>query len=196
MLKPPVLALDLDGVVADYVPAIKQITAERFNVPLASLSDPATYSLQDSGWGFSPDMTYFQVHADAVEEYELYSNLPVMPGAVEAVKGLVDLGVSIHIITSRFVVHGQHRKVVSQTVEWLDKIGLPYNDISFLKDKASVKASLFVDDAPSNITSIRESGSEVLIFDASYNLDMPGPRASNWNEAYAFIVDYLRLRKE
>lgn len=191
----PVLALDLDGVVADYVPTIKKITAERFGVSLADLTDPKTYSLQESGWGFTPDMTYFQVHADAVEEHELYANLPVMPGAVESVKALAAQGVSIHIITSRFVVHGQHRKVVSQTVEWLDKIDLPYNDISFLKNKASVKASLFVDDAPSNVYSIRESGSEVLVFEASYNHDVPGPRASNWNEAYDFIVDYLHLQK-
>ena len=65
---------------------------------------------------------------------------PPIPGAAEALWRLSDAGVWIRIITHRLCVNWGHAIAVADTVEWLDRTGIPYRDICFLGRKPEVEA--------------------------------------------------------
>lgn len=186
------MGIDLDEVCAKYVDYFKGVTSRALGVPIEELPPPISYSFKESGWGFESEDHFRQVHGEAVEE-GLYEELAQIPGASETLWRLNDEGYENHVITSRFVNHRQNAIVLSQTAKWLDKEDIPYRSISFTSKKELFDADLFIDDSPSNIKKLRENGKNVLIYTAPYNVDIPGPRASNWNEVYAFIKENYPL---
>jgi beta-phosphoglucomutase-like phosphatase (HAD superfamily) len=52
-----------------------------------------------------------------------------------------------------------------------------------MPDKAAVNADVYVEDSPSNIKQLVAAGADVIIFENSTNLDVPGERARDWTEA-------------
>lgn len=181
------LGLDLDNVTLKYTDAIRRYTAEEFGVAPETLADPKFYSMFQSGWGFESEDHFRQVHAAAVLR-GLYTQLEPMPGASEALWALSDSGVHIHIITSRFVVHGQHSRVIADTAQNLEDLNIPFRGITFEADKKQVNADLYIDDAPYNVEALRAAGKNVLVFDAPYNRHVDGPRANNWTEARDYVL--------
>ena len=63
--------------------------------------------------------------------------------------------VRVRIITHRLFIPRFHETAINQTVEWLDKYGIPYWDLCFMKDKAGVGADLYIEDSPTNIKALR-----------------------------------------
>jgi len=47
---------------------------------------------------------------------------------------------------------------VSQTIDWLDKNGIPYWDLCFMKAKEQVGANIYIEDNPSNVEKLRQEG--------------------------------------
>ena len=99
-------------------------------------------------------------------------------------------------ITHRLCVNWGHHAAATDTIEWLDgtrggrragRPRIPYRDICFIGDKPDVGADLYIDDAPHNVEGLRSAGRRCIVFDASYNHHVPGPRARNWDEAYELV---------
>lgn len=189
----PVLGLDLDGVCADYSVALRaHVAASRGLDPdhcRAELPDPQHFSLVASGW-FQSDAEYRAAHAEAVAA-GLFATMTPIAGASEALWRLSDAGVHIRVITHRLMTGGGHRRAVSDTVTWLDHIRIPYSDLCFAGDKAQIGADLYIDDAPHNIAALRAVGCPTIVFNQPYNQGVGGPRALNWVEAEAMIVEAL-----
>jgi beta-phosphoglucomutase-like phosphatase (HAD superfamily) len=51
-----------------------------------------------------------------------------------------------------------------------------------------------VEDGPHNIEALRAGGHQVIVFDASYNRHLGGPRARDWEEAEAMVLDLAAAR--
>jgi 5'(3')-deoxyribonucleotidase len=114
--------------------------------------------------------------------------MPVIAGAAESLWRLSDAGVWIRVITHRLYVNWGHATAIADTVEWLDRVRIPYRDICFMGDKPEVGADLYIDDAPHNVTALRESGNRVVLFDAPYNQAVTGLRARNWTECEQMVL--------
>ena len=182
-----VLGVDLDGVVGDHTRRFRDIMAELRGV------DPETMPLERSWdfheWGFGPD-EYSHYHRIAVMEHDMFRTMPVIEGAADALWRLSDAGIWIRIITHRLYVHWGHEKAVADTAAWLDANQIPYRDLCFLGAKPQVEADAYIDDAPHNITQLREAGNTVIAFDQPYNRGMSGdPRAVSWAEVEAIVTD-------
>lgn len=186
------LGLDLDGVTAHYYRYMRTYCAREFGVTPESLPEPLFYSFVESKWGFESEEHFRRVHGEAVEA-GMYANLEVFDGASEALWRLSDAGYHIRVITSRFVNHMQHGKVVAQTAEWLDAKNIPYRDLVFTSHKTEIDAHLYIDDSPSNIKAFQEAGKDVLIFDAPYNRSLDGPRAYNWDDVVKWVENNYPL---
>lgn len=182
-----IIGLDLDEVSVGYMSGLRTAAAAALNVDPESLIEPFSYSLYESGWFESEDQ-FREIHGQAVED-GLYAKLEMLEGASEALWDLSNAGFHIHVITSRFVNHGQNARVLADTANSLDRLRIPYRDISFIKDKRRVLADIYIDDSPSNIKLLREAGRHVLTFDTLYNRSITGPRAYNWTEAKAYIEE-------
>ena len=71
-------------------------------------------------------------------EQGLYSTMPLIPGAAEAIQKLSDAGAHIRIVTHRLIFGGWHQKVVSDTAAWLEASRIPYMSLCFTGLKDSV----------------------------------------------------------
>ena len=156
-----ILGVDLDGVCADYTTAFRPLVAQELNIPLSSLPEERSWDFSE--WGLSPKQ-FQDLHHKAVEDYRMFRSMPVFENASEVLWRLSDAGVWIRIITHRLYVNWGHAVAVTDTVEWLDQARIPYRDICFLGDKPEVEADIYLEDAPHNIASLRNSGNSVIVF--------------------------------
>lgn len=187
-LKDVIFGVDLDGVCADFYRRMREIAAEWFEKPLKSLPVDVSYGLRE--WGVDGPEQYERLHRFAVTQRDLFGSSEMIPGARRYLRKLSDQGVRIRIITHRLFIHYFHAAAVGQTVEWLDKNGIPYWDLCFMKEKEQVGATLYIDDTPSNVEGLRTKGLYTICFANSTNKHIGAPRAQSWEEAYDMVLDY------
>jgi 5'-nucleotidase len=181
-----ILGVDLDGVCGDYTAAFRAVVAADRGVDPTSLSEHTSWEFSE--WGLDGG-EFERLHRAAVLDHRIFRTMPALPGVAEALWRLSDAGVWIRIITHRLAVNWGHAVAVSDTVEWLDAVGIPYRDICFLGAKPQVEADLYVDDAAHNVAALRERGNDVVVFDAPHNRDVDGPRARTWTELEQLVLD-------
>lgn len=184
-----ILGVDLDGVCGDYTSAFRAVVAEELGVDPTTL--PAARSWDFAEWGIRGPEEFDRLHRAAVLEHRMFRDMPAFAGAAEALWRLSDAGVWIRIITHRLYVNWGHAVAVADTVAWLDDEGIPYRDICFLGAKPEVEATCYVDDASHNVSALRDAGNHVIVFDAPYNQDLDGPRATSWAEVETLVLDHV-----
>ena len=169
-----ILGVDLDGVCGDHSAAFKRIVAMDRGIDPSELCDQRTWSYDE--WDL--DRSEFErIHRSAVMDHHMFREMPVIPGAAEALWRLSDAGVWIRLITHRLYTNWGHAVAVADTVGWLDAHSIPYRDLCFLGAKPQVEADAYVDDAPHNIVELRGSGARVITFSQPCLLyTSPSPR--------------------
>ena len=181
------LGVDLDGVVADHTRRFREIVGELRGIDPESLPMDRSWDFHE--WGFEPG-EYERLHRLAVTDYDMILTMPVIEGAADVLWRLSDAGIWIRIVTHRLYVNWAHERAVGDTAAWLDQHRIPYRDLCFLGAKPEVQADAYIDDAPHNITALRELGNTVIAFEQPYNCDVPGePRARDWAEVESIVVD-------
>ena len=182
-----VLGVDLDGVCADYYPFMRRVVAEWLGRDLDSLPPDVGWEMTE--WGVEPG-EFHKVHRFAVVERKLFLEVGMIAGAGPALRRLSNLGIRIRIITHRLVIEHFHQIAVSQTVEWLDKHGIPYWDLCFMGEKGAINADLYLEDSPHNVEALRAEGRDVIVFSHAANTQIEVPsaqRAHDWAEAEPLI---------
>lgn len=191
---PLVLGVDLDGCVGDYEAAFRRCVAAQLGVAPDTLGPQHTWDYAQVGWGIRDGAHFLDLHRRAVAGQRLFADMPVVPGAAEALWTLSDAGVRIRIVTHRLCVSGIHHTAVADTVAWLDAHDIPYRDLCFVEDKTDVGTDVFVDDAPHNVTALRAAGTDVVVFDQRYNRHLPGRRARSWADVTRHVLHRLATR--
>jgi 5'-nucleotidase len=179
-----ILGVDLDGVCGDYSRALRDIVAAQRGIPPDELS--LDHSWDFGEWGIGSE-EFSRLHQEAVVEHRIFRTMPAVPGVADALWRLSDAGIWIRIITHRLYANWSHAVAVGDTVAWLDSVGIPYRDLCFLGAKPQVEADCYIEDAPHNITALRERGAYVVVFDRYYNRALDGPRATNWAEVEELV---------
>ncbi len=184
-----ILGVDLDGVCGDFSAAFRRVVADDRGIDETSL--PPRQHWDFSEWGITDEEHFRRLHRTAVLDHRVFRTMPLIDGCADALWRLSDAGVWIRIITHRLYINWGHQEAVSDTVAWLDEHGIPFRDLCFLGAKPEVQADLYVDDAPHNITALRDAGNEVIAFGQPYNRDLPGTRADTWAEVEAIVLARL-----
>ena len=185
------VGVDLDGVCGDHTAAFRAVVAAETGVPESSLGPQRTWDFGD--WGLDQD-DFLRLHRRGVLEHRMFRSMPVVPGCAEALWRLSDAGAWIRLITHRLYASWGHAVAVGDTVAWLDEAGIPYRDLCFLGAKPQVEADVYLDDAPHNVAELRGAGNDVIVFDQPYNRDVAGPRAVDWAEVEALVVERMAAR--
>ncbi|MEX2503993.1 MAG: hypothetical protein WD378_04035 [Egicoccus sp.] len=188
-----VLGVDLDGVCADYETAFRNSVMRQLGRGVDDLP-PQTVMDAYSQWGMTFE-EFEQAHKNAVVEDRMFRHMEPLPGVSEALWELSKMGVWIRIITHRLLFSGAHESSAADTAYWLDHNDIPYRDLCFIGDKPNVGADLYVDDSPSNIVALREAGRSAIVFDQPYNRDLPGPRATSWQDVVAKVQAEFEARE-
>jgi 5'(3')-deoxyribonucleotidase len=182
-----IFGVDLDGVVGDFYAAMREIAAEWLDRPIQSLAEDISYGLEE--WGLTEYGGYDRLHRFAVTQKDLFRIMKPIVGASATLRKLSAKGIRIRIITHRLFLKYSHKTSIIQTVEWLDAHDIPYWDLCFMKDKGAVGAHVYIDDAPMNIGRLREQGCRTIVFDNTTNRHLAGPRAKNWEEVEALVLE-------
>ena len=184
-----ILGVDLDGVCADYESALRTSVATRRGV------DPATLPPQQATghfeeWGLTAE-GFKEAHRIAVIQDRIFRTMSPYPGVAEALWRLSDAGVWIRVITHRLLFNGLHETSAADTAVWLEQHDIPYRDLCFIGDKATVGADLYIDDSPHIILALREAGRTALVFDQLYNRHLDGPRVGSWAAVEPLVLDRM-----
>jgi 5'(3')-deoxyribonucleotidase len=182
-----ILGVDLDGVVGDFYGAVRKIAAEWLDRPLESLTTDVSYGLDE--WGINEFGGYDRLHRFAVTQRNIFRDMEPIKNAPAILRKLSNNDIRIRIITHRVFLKYSHRTTITQTVDWLDNYDIPYWDICFMKDKGSVGAHVYIDDASENIINLRKQGNQTIVFSNSTNRDLPGPRAEDWFEVERLVME-------
>jgi uncharacterized protein len=143
------IALDIDSTLHNYWDLIDRISQERFGVELP-------YD-QQTTWGITL-LERDQLIA-AVEESHSRENVlsaEPYPGAVEAVRAWSEQGHWIHVTSHR------SERARAATQQWLERIGMPCDDLHCSFDKVTrcrqLGVHVLVDDSPVNLERARAEG--------------------------------------
>jgi 5'(3')-deoxyribonucleotidase len=145
----PRIALDIDSTLHHYWDLLDGLSQRHFGTAL-----PYEEQL---GWGIERlepaqvKRLVEETHSDEnIETAEPY------PDAVETVRAWHDDGHWIHITSHRA------ERTRSATARWLDRIGMPYDDLHCSDDKVTrcveLNIDVLVDDSPVNLENAREQG--------------------------------------
>jgi uncharacterized protein len=136
------IALDIDSTLHHYWDLLDEISRRRFGVELP-------YAEQQT-WGIT-QLAHEQLVAAVHETHsdENIASAEPYPGAVETVRAWRDQGHWIHVTSHRA---GPTR---AATARWLERIGMPYDDLHCSYDKVSrcveLRIDVLIDDSPVNL---------------------------------------------
>ena len=143
------IALDIDSTLHHYWDLIDRISQERFGVelPYEEQTDWGITLLERDDLIVCVEETHSDENILAAEPY---------PDAVETVRAWSDEGHWIHVTSHRA------GRAYEATAEWLDKIGMPYDDLHCSFDKITrcveVGIDILVDDSPVNMRRAKAEG--------------------------------------
>ena len=193
-IKSFVFGVDLDGVCADFYGMMRPIVADWLGVDVEMLS-PTDFEYGLKAWGVRDGVHYQRIHRYAITQRRLFLDVEPIPGAGPALRRLAEDGVHVRVITHRLFIPHFHQQAVTQTVEWLDKHGIPYWDLCFVADKVEVGADLYVEDTPKNIESLAMLDKPVIVFTNPTNRDLEvgDMRADTWQDVEDIVRRFVAL---
>jgi len=143
------IAIDIDSTLHHYWDTFAAAARRRFGVDLR-YEDQVTWQIDR----LKPEQVRVCVEETHADEHVLSAE--PYPGAVEVVRGWHDAGHYIHITSHRAI--GAH----GATARWLERIGLPYDDLHCSFDKIArakeIGIDVLVDDSPVNIVRAIDAG--------------------------------------
>lgn len=156
------IGVDIDGVLADLTPALRQLLGRE------SDDSPNSYSLSASGWV-----------RDRVEEAELirevgrqglFATLPLIDGAIEGLARLREIA-PVKLVTAR------HAEVEDQTRAWMRENDI---DLPLVLQQRKIGWPILIDDSPDQVSRTWATGGFGVLFDQPWNRHVDGPRLPGW----------------
>lgn len=143
------VAVDLDGVVYDFVEALRHYLVTVHGYDPARLTPPTTWEFYPE-WGMTAE-EFLDHCTTATDTGWMFCTGEPIPGSKEALDTLRSEGHTIHIVTARNF--GNFSEI--NTRGWLDQYGIPRQSLTFAHDKSIIDADIFIDDKPSNVDKLR-----------------------------------------
>lgn len=152
----------------------------------------------EEGWGESLEW-YLETCGTAAEAGHLFASQEPHPGAVETLHKLREDGHTLHIMTFR-----TFPGAVRNTDGWLAKHNVPFDSLSFTKDKTIVPVDIMIEDNVDNARALQKAGTLAVIVDRNWNQewlgarvgDRNGPRENDWKEFYEFVRNVSDYEEE
>lgn len=168
-----VVAVDIDGVIADYPEGFLQFVEKKTGKTLdrSKLTQYRIYDIFAEDIG-EEEMFRLKEEFRATGEKR---SLPVVEGAVEGLKKLKELGYTIVLLSAR--PYKKHPRIFSDTIFWLKANGFVYDAVLWDKNKEEriinefPKMKFLVEDYHGNANKVAEKGYKVYMFNRLYNIN-------------------------
>ena len=169
----PGFAVDIDNVLAVAEPEVQKIYQE-----ITGLSWPQ--NLYASAGGLDSSNLERNI-INIIFEHFHQRSIPVLPVNPGSKKALEQLGHHFRIV----VITARHPESRPQTLDWLQRHELPFDELHFSGDKSDVAENLVlaVDDHPEHAMGYSNRGIPVFLMDQPWNHGFSAPlvtRVHNW----------------
>jgi uncharacterized protein len=181
------IALDIDSTLHHYWDLIDRISQERFGVelPYEEQTDWGITLLERDQLIACVEETHSKENVLSAEPY---------PGAVETVAAWSEQGHWIHVTSHR------SGRAYAATEQWLDAIGMPYDDLHCSYDKVArcveLGIDVLVDDSPVNLRRAHAEGIMPATIVHPWNRELVGKDgvigAADWAELRQRLEPVLR----
>jgi hypothetical protein len=185
------IAIDVDSTLHHYWDVLSEISLRRFGVELP-------YEEQFT-WGITRlrsdqlDLCIEESHSDE----RILAGLPY-PDAVDTVRSWSEQGHFIHITSHR------SDACAPATAQWLERLGLPFDDLHCSQDKISrcveLEMDILIDDSPFNIASAIERGIAAATILHPWNAELCEVEdvlaAGDWSELASLLSPILLASSE
>lgn len=171
-----IVALDVDGVLADVFPGwIRKYEKDH--------PDRVKYTVQEI---YSPQINADPVFLSYLSAPDLYKDVLPIPGALEGVQEIKNLGHRVIFATSCVMGMTDPKWTWLQEYELLPPGRLQADDLVVTHDKSLVRAGILVDDHPKNLNGF--TGERVLLRQP-HNMKASGPFhiANDWPDVVSYI---------
>ena len=182
------IGLDLDGVLYPFHTAYKRWLVHHVARFPADCPEPTRWEFYED-WGLTTE-EFLVEFENGVNSGWIFGHGNPFPGAVEQVQRLIDAGHSIHIITDRFI--GDPGVAAGSTSEWLSEYKVPYDTLTFSRDKTVIPTSYMIDDKPANIAALAQTACIAYLLDQSWNQEADLPRVKSVED----FVDIVLLGEQ
>lgn len=191
-MKPLTINVDIDGVLYDFVGAMKRYVEARHYDGGRVLPVPTSWNLWEE-WGIDADR--FAYYLSQATRYKIiFRHGADYPGAFTALQSLRKEGHHIRLVSHK-VFKDSVTTIAAQTscLEWLKSRGLRYDSIAFVgasTDKALLTADVIVDDKP--VEDWTQPGKRNILFTQPWNEKVQGTwftRGHDWKD----VVQIIRL---
>lgn len=177
----PVVLVDMDGVVAEWVAGVLTEAAWKLERHWSADERPeAPTASQVTEFNINHCFAGAQLEAVkmAMAEPDLYADLKPVPGAAEALHGMVAQGLEVFLCSSPDL---DNPTCASDKLEWVERhLGRELAARTILtKDKTAVLGDLLIDDKP-EVTGLHVPRWTHVVFDQPYNRQAQGPRLHGW----------------
>lgn len=163
------IGIDIDGVLADYVAALRPVAAAHEMLELPE-GMPTTYRMVEPGWFTDGEQWLRTHHAWATAHVR---TTPLLDDtAAGTMRSLRDAGHRVVIVTARGSGGGiepDDDHIQQETRAWLDENGLSHDHIYFASDKSTAEWDHLIEDSPGQLTRLHEIGRKVWRRDQPYN---------------------------
>lgn len=187
-LSPPIVLLDMDGVLVDWDKGFYQAW-ERFGHDPSKIDRTKSYCMEDCVPAGLRDAAFA-----VMSQPGFFRDLPPMPGAVEAVKQMKAEGFAVFICTSPLPCNPT---CCQDKIEWVTKhlgaAGMDIMSMVMTRDKCLVQGDVLIDDKP-QITGSLTSTWEHILYGAPYNAQAPEDRRlriDTWDEWRSVLASRL-----
>ncbi|HEY2142450.1 MAG TPA: hypothetical protein VGG98_10375 [Solirubrobacteraceae bacterium] len=157
------IAIDIDSTLHHYWDILSEVSVRRFGIELP-------YDEQLT-WGITrlrPEQLAVCIEESHSDE-RILAGTPY-PGAVSAVRHWHEQGHFVHITSHRAIDR------LTATTAWLERIGLPFDDLHCSYDKVSrcvaLEIDLLIDDGPLNLAAAIERGIVAATIRHPWNADV------------------------
>jgi hypothetical protein len=160
------LVVDIDDVLYPWYEIAHTICDERGvtngNRPAADYNPYTAYGITREEW--------FSALEPATLSGALYAGEP-SPGVIESLRNLQGEGHTIHLATARgWLPHGAIIK--AHTARWLYEWGVPYDSLSFTRDKTILDGDVWVDDSPKNYDAVWNRANVCYLVSQPWNMSV------------------------
>lgn len=187
------VGLDVDGVIYNFIKALRYYIHQTKGVPLSSMPDVPTWDFYDH-WGLTKS-EYYKIVTNGIKHDGFLKTGDAIEGAKEAVHYMYHTRKDhITLVTARDY-GGVEDIAKASTAHWFEWAGIPYHKLVLTHNKVGFNFDAMFDDSPKNIERIRAAGENAVVFTQPWNAEMKDvPRVHGWDGVLNYLEENFPIQ--
>lgn len=181
------IGIDLDGVLYNFGAALREYLKWELGWPVKLIADPITKWTFYRDWGLT-DEGFVAVCDMAADAGKLWNKYEVLDTELQGLRALHNAGHTLHVITDRRF--GKHPGVSqAATAQWLSRNKIPYDTLTFSRDKTIVATDYMIDDRLENYDALEATACVPFLRDRPWNQSEDRRRVDSVAEFAKIIIE-------